>query len=76
MLGSKISKAGEKNSFAVSFLHLKLRRGCKEDSRKVRESKAGIESKAGELRLFALSRVVMSQEEECERVVHAFKGGI
>ena len=42
MLGIKISNALESNSFAVSFMHLKLKRGHKEDYRKVGESKAGV----------------------------------
>lgn len=40
MPGSKISKAPENNSFAVTFLYLKLKEG-KEDYMKVRKSKAG-----------------------------------
>ena len=31
MLGRKISHAPENNSFAVTFMHLKLREECKED---------------------------------------------
>lgn len=40
MLGSKISNAPEKNSFAISFMHLRLRTECKEDYLGVGESKA------------------------------------
>ena len=32
MLGSKISNAPENNSFAASFMHLKLRRGTNKDN--------------------------------------------
>ena len=42
MPGSRISDALENNICAVSFLHLKLRRGGKEDYMEVGENKAGI----------------------------------
>ena len=42
MLGSKISVALENNNFAVSFIHLQLRRDHKEDYIMMGESKAGI----------------------------------
>lgn len=37
--GSKISDAPESKSFAMSFIHLELRRGEKEDYMKLRENK-------------------------------------
>ena len=42
MKGSKIVNSPENNSFAVSFIHLRLRREPKEDYTEVGESKAGI----------------------------------
>lgn len=39
--GSKTSNAPENASFAASFMHLELRRQCKEDYMRVGESKAG-----------------------------------
>lgn len=47
MPGSKISNAPPNNSFATSFLHLKLRRGHKEDYMETGKSKAGIGSDEG-----------------------------
>lgn len=55
MQKSKISDAPE-NNFAVSFMHLKLRRGHKEDYMKV-----GEKSKAG-IRLQDINKVVCSFE--------------
>lgn len=46
-------------------MHLKLKRGHKEDYIKARESKAGIGLLEGELR-FALLRVVASSKEICK----------
>lgn len=40
MLGSKISGALENNSFAVSFMHLKLKKGC---IYRWKEAKGGLE---------------------------------
>ena len=42
MPGSKTSNALESNSLAASFMHLGLRRECKEDYMEVGESKTGI----------------------------------
>ena len=41
MLESKISNVPDYDSFAVPFMHWKLRRGCKENYMKEGESKAG-----------------------------------
>ena len=42
MPGSKISNVLESNSFAASFMYLKLRRGCKKDYMEIGESQVGI----------------------------------
>ena len=42
MQGSKISNAPENNSFALSFMHLKLRREFKEGYSKMGESEEGL----------------------------------
>ena len=39
--GSKMSNAPENDSFAVSFIHVELRRDCKRDYVKVGESNVG-----------------------------------
>ena len=42
MPGSKISSVPENNSFAASFMHLKLRRDNKEGYREVEKRKTGL----------------------------------
>lgn len=42
MLGSKLSNSPENVCFAVSFMYLDLRRECKQDDMRVRESKARV----------------------------------
>lgn len=43
MLGSKVSNTSENNSFAVSFMRLKLMRESKEDYLEVEKGKVRIE---------------------------------
>ena len=42
MPGSKISNTPQNYSFAVSFMHLKLRREHKEDTRRWQKAKQGL----------------------------------
>lgn len=42
MPGNKIPNAPESDNFAGSFMHLKLRRGYKEDYMKVEEARQGL----------------------------------
>lgn len=44
MLGSKISNTPDNNGFTVSLMHLKSKRGHKEDYTEMGESKMGVGS--------------------------------